>query len=291
MADNLPIPAFRLNSDPVIRDPSDLTRGDRQLIHDNGAHPWEGPVYPHFEDARDIASRENRSVAHVIDSRLRSNLVRHPKVKTSIFWPPKLFDHLFQEKDVGYVVDELVRQQGGATTRDYSSEYLSGVICGRGSDQLVYRRLLALLLLVKRPQCILKCISERLADDRLPLDPDSDVLERLELDITDVDLLYYYQRRLSVPLFKPPEGSRLGDVHVYHVDLTEDHIQPWDYLDKEPQRTAAEDYALPVPGTEGRMLSVSTTTSDLGGGFGEVHRIIIHPWQHDFQNILRLVCS
>lgn len=274
MAEN-PKPTFKLVLDrPATPDASDPTIGD--TIHDTTAHPWEESVYPLVEDAKDVARRKEETVAAVIENRLRDNVVWHPKVTNSRFWPSKLFDHLFREKDVRYLMDELLQPDKSTAKKEDSPEHLTGVICGRGSDQPVYRRLLALLLLAQKPQRILKCISERLSDDQLPLGPNSDILKKLKLRPTEVDLLCLYQGWLSVPLFKAPEGSRLGDVRVYHVDLTDAHIQPWDYLDQEPQQTAAQDYALQVPVAESHTHSISSG-SDLGGGYGEVHRIIIHP--------------
>lgn len=276
------IPTLQLNGNLFSPgDPADLTRGV--------THPWENPQFPSIENAKTIATRKNQSVSDIIESRLMDNVVKHPKARNTKFWPAKLFDHLFQVKDVEYLVDELPRKTS-STNNEHSTSRLTHVICGRGDNRLDYRRLLALLLLIEKPELILKCISLQLADNQLPLDSNSSLLGKLELGAKKVDMFCMYQGLLSVPLLKAPEGSQLGNIQVYHMDLAEEHVQPWDFLDKDPQRTAAEDYALPDWGAQSHQMLSTSGMSDLGGGYGEVHRILIHPWQHDFQDILQQVC-
>lgn len=238
-------------------------------------------MYPEFEDAENVNRQKDMSIIDVIDDRLRDHAIKHPQFEDLSFWPTKLFDHLFQEKDVAYVVRDLVQHKH--LDKAPGQQYWIDVICGRGSDRLVYRRILAILLLAGKLERIDKFISARVADNKLPVDAAS--LQRVGVHRRDLDLIRQYQRRLSVPLFKPPQpASQLGDSQICHVGLTESDTQPWDYLDTKQMDTSGQ---LSVnPTAEPHFASGAM---NLGGGFGEVHRIIIHPWQHEFHDILKLV--
>ncbi|KAK7743284.1 hypothetical protein SLS53_004369 [Cytospora paraplurivora] len=252
----------------------------------DSSHPWDKPEYPLVDDAKRTADRGDGDVARVIEARLRDNVVKHPHSRTLKFWPTKLFDYLFQDQDVRYLVEQLVRKESIPVNNHRDTNYWTDMICGHGGDGLVYRRLMAILILVGKPQCIYYCISERISDAKLPYDPDDVVLERLNIDDRELDLFCSYQKQLSVPLFRAPQlKTSFKDNAVFHVDLIEGQVQPWDYLNKTPRQTKSEDYALAVRTADTRSTSTSVT---FGGGYGEVHRVIIHPWQHEFQEILKL---
>ncbi|ROW15179.1 hypothetical protein VPNG_03035 [Cytospora leucostoma] len=257
-------------------------------VFDTGTdlHPWDKPVYPLIDDAKRIAERGDGDVARLIEARLRDNVVRHPQPSKLKFWPAKLFDHLFQDHDVEYLVEQLVREDSLPVDNNRDIKYWTNIICGHGGDGLVYRRLMAIFTLVGKAQCIYNCISERIADNGLPYDPEDVVLGRLKLDPRDIDLFCSYQGQLSVPLFRAPQHKApFGENAVLHVDLTDGQVQPWDYLTKTPRQTELEDYARTAD-NRSTLTSVS-----LGGGYGEVHRVIIHPWQHEFHEVVKMWSS
>lgn len=289
MREQVELPAIQINSQPATQDyTSVITERDQMPVYEDSSHPWDKPEYPLIADAKRTALQGDGDVSRVIEARLRDNVVRQPHSRTLKFWPIKLFDYLFQDHDVGYLVEQLVRKGSLPVDDTRDTKGWTDIICGHCGDGLVYRRLMALLLLIGKAQCIYNCISERFTDKELPIDPDNAVLRRLGLDHRELDLFCQYQGQLSVPLFRPPQqGATFGENAVYHVDLTEGQAQPWDYLDKAPRRTQMEDYALSIRTADTRSISTSVT---LGGGYGEVHRVIIHPWQHEFQEILKLVC-
>ncbi|RYP75014.1 hypothetical protein DL771_002662 [Monosporascus sp. 5C6A] len=204
--------------------------------------------------------------------RLWDNEVTHPGFKDKKFWPEKLFDYLFMEDAVLRVVGELV-ENGDLPRLSYESadkaqKYWTQVVCGTNGDDLEFRRVLALLLLTEKENCLKQFISEKLGDTSLPLDPHEqktkDIFTGWGRPMVDV-LCKIYQWGLIVPYF----ALLTEPGKVCHIDLKENMIPPW-------CRTARP-----------TRMSGAPTEQTRNGGYGEVHQISMHPWHHNFNEVLQ----
>lgn len=258
------VPAVQIGSGrPMLRVPTGLTSMP--------ADAWESPSLPAIKPIREEAG--TNTICKAMAKRLRRNEVSHPKHQG--FWPDKLFYYLFSKDDVSQVVGELVDRKAlsreGHGTSDEAKSYWTGVVCGTSlkAPGREFRRVLALLLLVTKENCLEQFIAEDLGDNKLPLDLSAmgaaqafDDWEPHEMDIIHDS----YQWKLTVPCFVSSKSSDSGT--VCHVELKIKAIPPW--------------YERSL-----RPGAVGDQTRD--GGYGDVQQIKIHPWHHDFNPILQSV--
>jgi hypothetical protein len=219
--------------------------------------------------------------------RLWEHAIDHPIQEEQEFWPPKLFDHLFNETAVRQVIDELVDLKKlpvdeGASQRsaEDAKSYWADVVCGKRSFGSSFRHLLALLLLVDKPECIRHFISQKVTDKQIPLNKESYRLANL--DRNNINLCLGYQRRLRVPFLAPERKE--GEVRQVIFEVGD--IEPWYRTDKVPQRSSSLQTSNSISGATAQLAQTT-----LGGGYGDVYQIFIHPWQHDFHEILKSVGS
>lgn len=270
-------PAFRLNSGPtvnIISSGSEVrdTNDSGGHLYDKNTHPWQTPVLPpelDYDASQANNLKKSRTpMCEAIHDRLRDHSVRHPSSKSRDFWPRTLFGSLISRKDVAILLDELAQTYEGildGQTIDDATETIS----------TRYRKILALLLLIGKGKLIRKFVSRGIDDSKLPFPLDYQ-FDGLIKDAYRDNIRLDYQWRLNVPFFQPlAAGLGSPNGHVCHLNISEFDIQPWDRLDAKPREAQKG-----APG----LLSVT-----LAGGYGEVHKIIIHPWQHDFHGVLEKV--
>jgi hypothetical protein len=281
-------PAFRLNSGPTVNSIPSGT-GVKDTSSSEGhwhadTHPWQTPASPpafdHDTSWTDSSEESDTPICDAIHDRLRAHSVRRPASKEELgFWPPKLFDSLITKKDVEFLLQELAETNGeiyDEKTLDDAAETIS----------TGYRRILALLMLVEEGSLVREFVSMGIDDTKIPFSLDYDfkgLIKSKKLKRSDGDTIRKdYQWKLNVPFFRPD-----GPGKVYHLDISERDYQPWDRLDVQPREVPQGDSALlSVRTAEHTALPASVT---LAGGYGEVHKIIIHPWQHDFHEVLEKV--
>jgi hypothetical protein len=241
---------------------------------------WRNPSLPPIVTQTDI---DNDGIARAIEKQLRDNEIRHPASEKWRFWPPKLFDHLFDKDTVYQIVSHLI--QDGKLPVDEVSErseaeaktYWTNKIWGSNGPK--FRRVLATLLLIETEDRIKDFIDKSLTDDCLPLDEHAFSFPNWKR--MNTDSFQMYQWRFIVPFFAPKPND------VNHYDLAEEHIKPWAQISDGPLTSSA----LQEPQIVGSNLSPISQPQnlELGGGYGEVYKVIIHPWQHDFHNTLQSV--
>ena len=274
------IPAIRVLLEGVPADFTLATTAESQRLQS-----WQNPSLPaiavHTEG-------DNDGIARSIEKRLREHEVRDLESSKRRFWPPKLFDHLFDRDTVYQVVDQLIKdgklpvnEVDSQGSDEVAKRYWTDKIWG--SSRATFRRVLAMLLLIQTEDRIKDFIDKSLTDDCLPLN--EDVFSFPNWRDRDTDSFQIYQWRFIVPFFAPKSNG------VPHYDLSEDHITPWIQTSDRPQTSLALQESQLV----GSNLSAISQLQNLeiGGGYGEVFQVIIHPWQHSFHDTLqsvRLVC-
>lgn len=287
MSRNPEIPAIRVNSESTVNIVSAETGAKDNTIRKGywhaDTHPWQTAVLPRIHDASlgDIAKESDTPICDAIHNRLRDHSVLHPSSKSELgFWPWKLFDRLMSTSDVKSLLQELAQ-----TGRN--SDIGSSVNDAAETISTRYRRILALLLLIDEGKLVREFVSRGIDDNRLPFPLNynfDDLIKRADRDTIRKD----YQWRLNVPFFQPLAAG-LGNPRglVCHMDISEFDIQPWDRLDMKPREAPqGNPDLLSVRTAEHTAVPASLT---LAGGYGEVHKIIIHPWQHDFHGVLENV--
>lgn len=284
MSRNPEIPAIRVNSESIVNIVSPGTGVKDNTISKGhwhaDTHPWQTAVLPRIHDASlaNIAKESDTPICDAVHDRLRDHSVLHPSSKSELgFWPRKLFDRLIGKKDVESLLQELAQT-------DRKTDDGSPINDAAETISTRYRRILALLLLIDKGELIREFVFRGIDDSRLPFPMNynfNHLIKRADRDTIRKD----YQWRLNVPFFQPL-AAELGNLRglVCHMDISEFDIQPWDRLDMKPREAPqGNPDCLSVRTAEHTAVPASLT---LAGGFGEVHKIIIHPWQHGFHDVL-----
>lgn len=262
-----------------LNDQRPLERVPTELTHNMVPSVDEWPDNPSLPELTPLEKGENTpTVSRAMAQRLRNHIVRHPKSETKKFWPGRLFDHLF-DGDIPCLVDELIENgkldlkrqdpRYASSALQYWSEIVRGTF--NATSYSCYRRLFALLILVGRENYLVDFIGAGLDDSSLPWDGNKQPVQKKLASIfhTFEDeslrdaICARYQWQLTVPIFALPATP--GE--VMQVELGEDSIRPW-YQTRQAR------------------ASLEQTRN---GTYGEVHQIKIHPWQHDFGQILESV--
>lgn len=268
---DMEIPEIRVSGGVVFKHvPTGLTTtstAESQILQS-----WQNPSLPPIAAHTE---RDKGRIARIIEKRLRDNEVGHPESSSRWrFWPPKLFDHLFDRDTVYQIVGQLIKdgklpvdERVSRRSEEEANTYWTDKIWGSNGPK--YRHVLATLLLIEAEDRIKDFIDKSLTDDCLPLG--EDVFNFPNWKAKDTDSFRNYQWKFLVPFFAPkPNGFN-------HYDLGEEHIKPWAQISDRPHTPSA----------------LQESQIELGGGYGEVYQVIIHPWQHDFHNTLQsvsLVC-
>jgi hypothetical protein len=283
----LPIPSqTKSQAPPAARTPGGriFSRVPTFLTQPHGTnsrtHPWQNPSLPEIEP---LVANEG-GISDAIAKRLWDHAIDHPLQDDQEFWPPKLLDHLFNESAVRQVVEELVNLRKlpvndakiQRSTED-ATTYWADIVCGNSTS---FRHLLALLILVEKPECIQHFVSQDVTDKKMPLGRESYVCAKLSRK--DAVLCLGLQKKLKVPFLAPEE--RVGGVSEVIFEVGD--IEPWYRTSKEPQRSLSLQSGGSVSGATAQQPEMT-----LGGGYGDVYQIFIHPWQHSFHETLRSVRS
>lgn len=208
---------------------------------------WENSDLPNIDG---LLNAETRAFDKTLRKFFNDNAVP-AGTSDVIFWPLKLFNHIFRERTVAKLVKDLC-QRGILEDPDGT---LVKVIMGPGTGSGGYRRVLALLLLAKKEKCLQEFISNSMDDDTLPLSKDNAILDNDEWSPFEKSgFLDTYQWRLMVPYFKSENDD------ICRMRFLGKDIQPW-------IKTKSLDKKVP---------------SVLSGAYGSVYRIVLHPWQHEF---------
>ncbi|KAF8853242.1 kinase-like protein [Acephala macrosclerotiorum] len=276
------VPAFQIGDGPKLsRVPTALTN---QPSKDKPKpQPWQNISLPEITS---ISASEG-DVTLAIETRLRDHAVRHPENEQTRFWPPKLFDYLFDKAIVFQVVDALVSNKtlpannGGVhRSTDEAKTYWTERIWGSGTQGSSFRRLFALLLLTGKEHCIKSLIHEYIDDSSIPLDENNPTFRGWRG--FEIDVYLTYQKGFKVPFFASP--NKLGD--ACHVVLDKNDIEPWYRTFDNQRRSSSAQDSNSMTSTTAQLQTMS-----LGGGYGEVYQIIIHPWQHNFHEKLKSISA
>lgn len=267
-----PLPAFKLNNEKTIAHDSMELIGSRPETMN--LETWQNAKLPVL--ARDSAGGTgSRALEH-------KNLLRKYAVwplnctKRGFkgrFLPWKLLEHVLNEKAVRDIVAELIHH--GSLSMDTGNRKLSeneaesywtNMICATEKHS-GYRRVLAILLLTGKEGFISTFIAQDVNDGTLPVGEEQVEFPREDegwMD-EDTDKFFDYQTSVDPPLFAPdPTGPDTPP----HFKLEVNEVKLW-------VRTS--------------VSSSQLQGSSLGGAFGEVYQVIIHPWQHDFHEVLTSV--
>ncbi|KXH68995.1 CMGC protein kinase [Colletotrichum salicis] len=219
-----------------------------------------------------------------LDRRLHGHAVVDPfdtsKTYRS-FWPTKLFEHLLNRQAISDVVKELINegalQVKPSETSAKCREFWTEKICGDGTGGQGYRLILAILVFLDMARCIKSFVTEGLDDSRLPLTQAQ--IDRYQSEGGDdsnrpfctwrvqfMESFYDYQYRLLIPTIVKTQIQ--GEVSHYNFEAKQ--VVPWVSIRNRVSEAS----------TDGSAIT-------LGGGFGEVKQIVIHAWQHRFDNTLR----
>ena len=238
---------------------------------------WQNESLPNLDP---LPTNDNQ-ILKAMGTRLRHHAILHPAGDTKLFWPQHLLDHLLDKETLGQLVRVLVQRKCLLVYENSPVEdaeiYWTNRIWGSVQDK-GFRRLLALLILVGRHDCMQSFIDRGLDDDGLPLKKNLDIF--LDWDEAQVDLLYFYQWGFKVPFF----ASSKERGKACRVVLDKNDIAPWYQTASILQRPESSQTT-----TSRSIITAQLETMTLGGNFGEVSQIFIHPWQHDFHNSVKSV--
>ncbi|KAK0377251.1 CMGC protein kinase [Colletotrichum limetticola] len=274
------LPSLQINDGPHISFPH---LGLEKSNQGSGLFTWTHPQLPTLED-----SSGNKNVQRHLEKRFQKNAVRDPFDSASnlAFWPSKLSAHLLKRSDIFEVVKNLLEKNAlprhgeeathDSNTIDHSSERWTDEICGSQADSETYRLVFTILLLIDKAECIESFINSRLSDNSLPLGQDQ--IQRLYKEGDDHPELPFgdwllvatanfqtLQSQLMVHFIR--KAKIVGEVS--HHDFKATQVLPWAYIPNEIS-----------------LSSPDVSIKSLGGGFGEVRRVVIHAWQHDFHESL-----
>jgi Protein kinase domain len=291
MGSNIELPAFRL-PDGVLHKRMPTFLITPNTVNSQTLQQWETPELPVIEA---VDKEETDSISRVVENRLLDHEVQHLDSENS-FWPPKLFNHLFDRHTVLQIVEELVedgklpvaeRASPGHTSTEETKKYWTDTICGSG-NRPEFRRVLAILILMGKEGHIETFINKNLTDGSLPLAMTT--LRAFSFpgwERRDSGYFDGHQRKFKVAFLQAPKPGA-----VHHYELSEKDIKPWARTSEKRQTSS--------PLQDPKFVqSISSSVSrakweELAGGYGVVDQIIIHPWQHEFQEILqsvRPICS
>lgn len=253
------MPAVRINSGVEFRRvPTYLisatgTDSSYQLWDD----PWENAKLPELSP---LDPEEDGSFCEAMNNRLRDHSVQplaYTTTSLSDFWPAKLFDHLFGYQEVCEIVNELVNDDisDGESPNGNPTDI---IYHGKKDKNLPFRKVFAVLLLSGLQNLIHKFIAADVSDQELPLRADNRIFKQWKWKRTHVDMFRLYQWKLLVPFLGPStDPGQLSQVEIRSEDIC-----PWKRTSTSPRESCAT-----------------------------VYQILVHPWQHGFQETLQEVCG
>ena len=271
------------------RVPTGMTMPQHNQSTKSQLQHWQSPLLPQIQPL----IVDSNFIQDAIGDQLCRHAIENPMKDDDRFWPPRLFDHLFNQDTVRQVIDGLVHQKklpvnksGSEMTAkeaEDATKYWTDAVCGNTSSGLCYRYLFAALVLAGIGELIQNFISNNVTDKEMPLKFNNRSVGGSILNKANhVRLFCSYQRMLTVPFLTP----ELKEGEVCEVFLESGDIEPWYKTGTTPH----------IPSSSQASNSMSITSAQLnrlslGGGFADVYQILIHPWQHDFHSILRSVSS
>ncbi|KAK1471152.1 CMGC protein kinase [Colletotrichum tamarilloi] len=240
---------------------------------------WITPTLPSPETIP-----ENDNIQDYLDKRLHRHAVVDPFDTTETyrsFWPRRLFQYLFDRQAVSGVIKELIDEGALQVKRSETEaecrESWTEKVCGGGVDGRGYRLILAILIFLDMARDLGSFVDEGIDDSRLPLtqslidsyqsgESKTSARPFQKWRIRCIKDFYDYQYRLLIPILMKTDVP--GEVS--HYDFMAKQIVPW----------IAIQNRIPESSTDGPTIT-------LGGGFGEVKQIVIHAWQHHFDETLK----
>ncbi|KUJ07850.1 kinase-like protein [Mollisia scopiformis] len=270
------IPSIQIEDGTVFRTvPTDLTHS--MNVKSQPPAPWTDESLPDIEPI----SRNEKNIVQAIETRLRDYAVHHPGDTTKKFWPRALFDHLLDRTTIELIVEALLDRSKlaiakGTSVEDAKRHWINR-IWGCRPEEKGSRRLLALLILVGKEDSVQSFLDLDFDDDSIPLNEskyDFGSWRKVELDG-----LESYQRGMKVPFLST--STIVGK--VFRVTLEENDIEPWYRTSDLLQRSSLSQNAGSISSTAMQLQAMTLGA----GGYGEVYKIFMHPWQHNFQEVLR----
>lgn len=278
--DETRIPTLQVNG---VSDPSQLNSEKVTEESDPEIIPWIKPVLPKL----DVLKSDSPQLIEEVQDRFWKHIVKRPYSRKlhEGFWPQKLVDHIFNE-----TVAQEVLPKSAAIGPDLSTKFLAAtastsplskslshfrcVASGSVAQNQCYRYILAVLVLIDRVDYISSFIEDGISDSQLPVGEEP-LLKYFGMKIKDkrwanneIKSFQTYQGMICLPVLVKPAG--MAQVNHYHFVGEE---VPWHDLSG---RT-------PASSRSPTLLEVSY------GGYGEVRKVVIHAWQHDFQRLLEFV--
>jgi hypothetical protein len=253
---------------------------------------WQNCLLPYIDSAN---QNSQEPVARKIAARLRSNEVRHPINDNgeNDFWPPKLFNHLFDKDAIYQIVKELVEEGKLPTDEDHSrldanakaTHRWVNTICGLVPNSPKFICVLAILVLIEEEGRIKLLIDAGLRDDCLPLRRRDDREYYFKMwKPSIIDSFFLNQRKFTVQVLKPKQMGKY--LNADHFKFAERDIKPWtETLNTLHKSSTSQKRSW------SRSLAHASNYSVREGGYGAVYQVIVHPWQHHFQETLRSVCQ
>lgn len=267
-----PLPAFKLNNAKTIaHDSTDLIDSRLETLN---LETWQNAKLPVLVK---LSAGGTGSRALIHKNLLREHAVWPLKCTKrgfkGRFLPWKLLEHILNEKAIREIVAELIHHgslsvdTGNRKLSESEAEsYWTNMICAT-ENHSGYRRVLAILLLTGKERFISTFIAQDINDGTLPVGEETVEFPREEEGWMgeDTDKFFDYQTSVDPPLFAPdPNGADMPT----HFELEVNEVKLW-------VRTS--------------VSSSQLQGGSLGGAFGEVYQVIIHPWQHDFHEVLASV--
>lgn len=276
------IPSVQING--VLEDLSlDSVPLTEKIPGRHGIDTWTDPVLPRLPRL----GRDSGSTGKQVKDRLWNTRVDNPFLPTLNhgFWPPILFEHIFDRHTISEIIRELCGKDDPQTATalvlnsgSYSGRELENIICGT-SNKNSFRRVLAVLVLMKRANDIGFFISAGITDKALPCDVNGLMADTRSQahslkEWSRMKFLKFgqYQRMLCVPVLEMP----MAGVKINHYQFRGDDNVPWVDL-------STSNFSTPSDPLLGSMAWTAW------GGYGEVSKVVIHAWQHKFNEILRSV--
>lgn len=260
-----PVPAFKLNSEKTLDEvPASLIEMSCNRSLNLGA--WQSASLTDI-DVTFNKQYDSESIARVYENLLRQSAVQHLVSSNGQFWPFKLLKHILNSEAVLKIMKEipegmLLGPDGSRTSAQSTANEWTTVICNT-EERSGFRRLLALLLLMEKEDLIVTFIEQDLSDSVLPVGRDRVKFPPpKQWRPKETDSFFAYQTGVAIPFFAPhPSNPKTPPFFEIGANV----VRPW-------TRTSSS--------------SATAQSLTIGGGYGEVHQVIIHPWQHDFHGIL-----
>ncbi|KAK1522511.1 CMGC protein kinase [Colletotrichum costaricense] len=249
--------------------------------------PWLTPSLPKLEKI--IVIENDAELEQKIMNRVWDQAVKSPITSDHdhYFWPTKLFEHLFDKETVYVIVRHVFRQSSLTKVHDeisfdhFCREWTCRIL-GLNGAPAKYRLIFAILVLMQKASSIQNFVDAGFSDEKLPLAQHEIRMYQDQRygqpnlpfgrwNPLNGDTFYILQCRLFVRYIaqSPSKGE------VSHYEFENAHILPW----------------VKISNPVSIFASEGLTTMNLSGGFGEVKQIVIHAWQHGFQESLKKISA